>query len=544
MAHNPLPPFLRYVRKAAASTMRPGGGPTRIPLGNNLPQDGGITGRMPRRTMERRTGEDDLLVDPAAQPADGALELPVADTRDIHGVAADVARTYAARPDVRKAPVVVIPPAINESVPPPVGVDLAPRPLPVGPMVSRADANEALRQSGLRPEEQFFRSGHRAADLEDRRAAVQGYEPQKRGWWANTKAALLPALLAGLRTGDPLGALGGVVGGVTVATADRRLADKSWKARELAKVEREQQHDTAREKDRLDLEEQRARVGWLKARPGLEGKKIDAQAVKRQQDALQREISNRLKEPRTFDPADAYDADLAERAQAAGVHFAPGAFGDFKNPATLEVLDASDPTGTRKTRLIYDREGGGWKQLEADGRGVQTGYVQPVGADGMTEAQRRGDADRDAARDNTEAYRKQLLGLSTDRLHLAMSNGLGAAAKRRFDVETNGLFERRRQIETQIQDYNTRAAKAEISGSERDRRTGELRAELEKITGQIDDARSEALGSMSDASSGAAPAGGSHVSRAKFRAKYPQFKGRPDAEVDTAIRASGYEPMP
>ena len=41
-----------------------------------------------------------------------------------------------------------------------------------------------------------------------------------------------------------------------------------------------------------------------------------------------------------------------------------------------------------------------------------------------------------------------------------------------------------------------------------------------------------------------ARAGGSHVSRAKFKEKYSQFKGRPDAEVDAAIRASGYEPMP
>jgi hypothetical protein len=43
----------------------------------------------------------------------------------------------------------------------------------------------------------------------------------------------------------------------------------------------------------------------------------------------------------------------------------------------------------------------------------------------------------------------------------------------------------------------------------------------------------------------AAPsAGKTHVSRAKFRVKYPDFKDKSDADVDAAIRSSGFEPMP
>jgi hypothetical protein len=38
--------------------------------------------------------------------------------------------------------------------------------------------------------------------------------------------------------------------------------------------------------------------------------------------------------------------------------------------------------------------------------------------------------------------------------------------------------------------------------------------------------------------------GKTHVSRAKFRAKYADYKDRSDADVDAAIRSSGFEPMP
>jgi hypothetical protein len=51
-------------------------------------------------------------------------------------------------------------------------------------------------------------------------------------------------------------------------------------------------------------------------------------------------------------------------------------------------------------------------------------------------------------------------------------------------------------------------------------------------------------GSRSSSSAPAPSEGKTHVSRERFRAKYPDFKDRSDGDVDAAIRASGFEPMP
>lgn len=251
MAKNPLPEFLRYVRQAA---QKPAGAHVpRVPLGNDLPQDGGIKGRMPRYTMEQRTGEGDILVDSSEQPARAVARQVAANfAADPKGravrsppVAAPPAQPVGVVAPVRQpsGPVVTNPGALPlnmpavPAVPAPYAPETEPIPIPEGPTVSRADRNAALRESGLRPDRKLFESGNRVEDLEDRREALDAYEPQKRSWWKNVKANLLPSLLGGLRTGDPLGAVGGVLSGVTVGTADRKSADKIWRNRERAEVE-------------------------------------------------------------------------------------------------------------------------------------------------------------------------------------------------------------------------------------------------------------------------------------------------------------------
>jgi hypothetical protein len=475
--------------------------------------------RKPRRTMERRYGE-------GLEPSGVALVDPSEDPAAARALT-DVEQPPARRPrsveEERRRQLV-------ESVAAPAseGGRSTAGPAPAGVGYSEGSAARPRWSSELNQETEHNAALRDAAE-----------HPQEAHGWRRLVRPVVAALLAGARTGDPLAAAGAAGAGAAVGAVDPRAANRLKYGSQLGRSDSRLSTLRERRKEDLSARQQQAQIGWWEARPGLEGKKLDAQAVKLQQDALQREIGNRLHDPSPFDPNDPYDAGLAERAQAAGVNFSQGAFGDRKNPATLEVIDPNDPTGTRKTRLVYDREGGTWAPLTADGRPVQTGYVQPVGEDGLTEAQRRTDADRDTARENTESYRKNLLGLSTAKLEEQMRNGISGRAARDFNLKTRGLFDRRRQLESQIQGYNTRAAKAEISGAERDRRVSELRAELEKVTQQVDDARSEALGAM-----GAASAGGSHVSRAKFRSKYPQFKDRPDADVDAAIRASGYEPMP
>jgi hypothetical protein len=66
------------------------------------------------------------------------------------------------------------------------------------------------------------------------------------------------------------------------------------------------------------------------------------------------------------------------------VNFSPGMFGDYKNPATLEMLDPNDASGTTKIRLQLDRSTGDWSPVTVSGVAVKSNYVQPVGADGMT----------------------------------------------------------------------------------------------------------------------------------------------------------------
>jgi hypothetical protein len=248
-----------------------------------------------------------------------------------------------------------------------------------------------------------------------------------------------------------------------------------------------------REQAAADIELKHSAAEWNRQRPAV------AQ-TKALQDIIKFEIGNRLKDPRPFDPSNEDDSDLLSRARAYGVHISTGSFGDFKNPFSIEVFDPDDPAHIRKVRMAHDRATGTWTPVTGEGgKPLVTNRVQPVGDDGLTPAQRNADADRDTARENTQEYRRALLGLSSDRLHLQMSNGLGAQAKRAFDLKTKGLFEQRRQLETQINALRTRAAKREISPAELERRTSELQGKVDGLTGQIDGARSEALGSMSTA---------------------------------------------
>ncbi|MFL6285712.1 MAG: hypothetical protein ACJ74Q_21450 [Pyrinomonadaceae bacterium] len=274
------------------------------------------------------------------------------------------------------------------------------------------------------------------------------------------KSSRLKALALMAARGFIAGGPGGAIVGAAAGALDPSLPNAMKYGARAAQSDERLSALRSRRRDDLGAAQVQAQTDYLHARPEIEGRKIDASALKQSQAMLAHEIGNRLKEPRPFDPSDAYDSDLAARAQAAGVRFAPGAFGDFKNPATLEVLDQSDPTGTHKTRLVYDRDGGGWRQLDADGRPVQTNYVQPVGADGMT-AGTRGSlalggrrADETQRHDLvTESQGGERIGIARGHLTLAQ-----AAQDSRFDEQSRKRFDGANKLAALAEEYEATAS--------------------------------------------------------------------------------------
>jgi hypothetical protein len=452
------------------------------------------------------------------------------------------------------------------------------------------DYLSAVSAARLRPEKQDFNSGDRATDLRDRRDALEGYEPQKRSWWDNLKAALPPSLFAAARTGNPLAAAGALLGGVTVGTADRKLADQTWRNRQLAETGAQLQQEYADEQQQSRTRLVDAQADLAEARPGMEQAKADVQARTRAQAAIQREIANRLKEPRPFDQNDVYDSSLAQRAQAAGVSFDPKGFGDTKNPATMEMLDPTDPSGTRKTRAVYDRASNTWKPLAVDGQPVATGYAQPVGPDGMTASQ-RGNLQLGGERLEESKHHNQVTeGQGAERIGIARQNfQLGVA---RFEQGEARLAQgadrqtrtRYNQLSTLVQQRNDAQAQANKWRSYKDPDSGMVQPWAEKRAGvfedkirSLEDRMQSQYGDLLDeaATSDAGMINGQQkamenkglmrtpkppahapqsapapaqpqgsVSRAKFRAKYPQYQSAPDSQVDSIISGQGYQPKP
>ncbi len=123
-----------------------------------------------------------------------------------------------------------------------------------------------------------------------------------------------------------------------------------------------------------------------------------------------REVQAILKlHPHPFDPNNPDDAAILAKANEAGIVFDAEAWGrDTKNPYLVDVIDPDDESGTRRTKLSYNRQSGTWEKLEVGGRGLTSGYVQPVRErTGMTPAQEDAARARDRAEEgrNTRAAR-------------------------------------------------------------------------------------------------------------------------------------------
>jgi hypothetical protein len=369
-----------------------------------------------------------------------------------------------------------------------------------------------------------------------------------------------------------------------------------------------------------------AQASLAEAKPDMERERASALALYRRQQAVQREITNRLKDPRPFDAAK--DADLLSRAASVGVNVPTGMFGDYKNRPTMEVLDPSDPSGTTKTRLEYDRASGDWMPVAAGGSGVTTNYAQPLDPKtGMTNYQtgslQLGGANyKERVRHNLvgESQGSERIGIARGHLTLAQAaqdtrfseqdrkrydgaNKLAAKAEeydtiasaiernREFDYKDPATGEmvhvdsKRRAIERDKNLAAAAEARRELFTSYRDafntdeqahvlmteaefkalfptlaakRREGEYLGEALRLGIQLTDGpgakpdatnytpspiqRRSRRGAVSAAP--APSAGKTHVTRADARRLYPQLKDASDADVDAAIRAGGYEPIP
>src|ERR1041384_8312656 len=254
-------------------------------------------------------------------------------------------------------------------------------------------------------------------------------------------------------------AAGGLLAGIFRPSTDERLyrpyqiQQAAARVQAAAAADKEQREAQESEAERNLKEAQTRYYNW---RPTDAQNKADAQALARTQSALRSELKQRLQNPRPFDPTDAYDSDLQQRASAAGVGYDPRGFGDYHNPFTLEILDPTDPSGTRKTRTRYNRTTQEFEPVTVDDKPVTTGYVQPVDPKtGMTSAQEHTDADRDAARANTERHQRVVETQGATRINQGQQriDRMGQVTP----AQTNGRLMRGAAIQQKVDDANGRA---------------------------------------------------------------------------------------
>jgi hypothetical protein len=205
------------------------------------------------------------------------------------------------------------------------------------------------------------------------------------------------------------------------------------------------------EREAAQTEQVRAQTGWLTARPGIEEAKSKATAAKQEQSAV---LSNlRLLKGTRLDPSNPEHASLLRRAAAAGISIDANSFNDASsNLVSMELVDPEHPE--QKRRAFFNRA---TEEITDAG---QSGFVAPVGADGMTETQRRGDAARDRsfyALEHERAVANDLRGQQ-----LEISKGQLTLAGRRFDLSA-AQFDNRLGEETrkEAKSANDLAAEAE-----------------------------------------------------------------------------------
>lgn len=370
----------------------------------------------------------------------------------------------------------------------------------------------------------------------------------------------LKSLLYGVANADPQGGLASMLGSglgtMAVGAVHKPLDERMEQAQRTGGYQRQLKDVRGREAERLKLEGARSEIrlrdsqtGFNLRRPDLEAEKALAKAKAVERRAVMSEITNRLKEPRPFDPEDPYDGDLLERATEAGVHFSPGIFGDYQNPPVMEIMDPTDPKGIRKTKRFYDRSKGAWFPVvdSVTQQPVVSGRVQPVSeVSGMTPAQ-EGTAKRGA-----EALR-----LSRERLNLSerdydrrLLEGMNRQALNTFRIKTEGLRPELNQLRKDIETWKKRKAEGSVRAAHADAEIESLTTRAAAIDGQLQAARAEVLGAAPSqggaAGAGAAVGGAAKGKRTTYTEaqvrKWARDSGRDEGQAVEEARKKGLLP--
>jgi hypothetical protein len=391
-----------------------------------------------------------------------------------------------------------------------------------------------------------------------------------------------------LRTGRPVDSYGlasvagAGAGGGFAAAVNPVLPEEEKRKYRMESLARDIGAQVQLEREQAALGVQQANAAWLQAKPGIEQQKALSTATQRERQAVLANL--RLLKGTRLDVNNPQHFALLQRAANAGIHVDPDEWNNSKgNVKTFDLVDPDHPEQKRK--VAYNVVTG-----EATDAG-QSGYVQPVKPSGMTEAQERADADRDASRTNTEKQRatsndfqRQRIGISRSQLQLGLArlNQGEARLSQSADHQTQTRFN---QLSTLIQRRNALQAQSNRWRSYKDdegnvqpwaeKRAAVFEDQIRSVEDRMQSEYGDLLDEAADSGDGmingpqkamenkglmrtphaparSAPAQSSpsqpasvpRVSRARFRAKYPQFNGRPDADVDAAISSSGGQPIP
>jgi hypothetical protein len=509
----PLPDFLANFTRTPRT--RRASMDERLPDGRTVAE--AATGVQPERNMMMRTGEpaagEPLAVD--ASPDDGPMTRPRVVARPVEQARNRQAEMRAGLPvesdptlppsEVSRMPQEAVPArevtAATTTTPPP------PQPAP-----AREPWMERLRSE------------------QDRLAALEADENprDKNGRLVST----LMGVARGFSRGGLMGAAAEGIRSGIAPNADERLTRDARKVRTTARIG---QLNTLRKAD-AEYDQTLAQTRQINANARyaeeFKPREVEQKALTRERTLIKANLST-LKGQK-LDPANPRHAAFLERAERAGYFIDPDEWNNAAgNLVSVTEVDPENPTQTRQK--FYNKATG---ELSDVG---QKGYVQPVGANGMTTAQERADADRDASRADTNARFEKMFGLGIERFQESVRRGLSADAARTFSVEVRGQFERVRAIEKEIADLERRKSENLIRASEANPRIDALRGEATQLGEEVEAARSKALGASS-AAGRPAPAARRPAAAAASRRPAAAPPSSPAPAVDEgAIRAKAIE---
>lgn len=331
--------------------------------------------------------------------------------------------------------------------------------------------------------------------------------------------------LRGLAQGGVRGAAAGAVTHALDPTQDERFAA----GQDVAMYDRLLGAELGARKALGDLREQGADIGvkkaneeWLRRRPDLKAEKNRRASFDRERAAIFRELG--AYKGQRLDPSNPVHASLIQRAAQYGVGIDPDSWNaSANNLASIEVVDPDNPT--RKRRQFFNKATG-----EVTDAGM-SGYVAPRDSKTGLTPYEAGTLSLSGERVKQGwehvAQGRERLALSTDDYARRLTQGMGAAAVKVFNVEVRGLMESRRTLQTQLERWKSRTARAEVAPDVAAGHITALETAIDGLDEQMEVARTKALSVLSSS----APAGGS-----------PRGGGYTEDEVRARARRRGVNP--